>query len=268
MKYYMYKFLQAEHYKHWHPRRRLNIEKASIFGGKNCVSQMVVLDEVSDQPDWLREVSTDDGRNVAPVLLQKCRAHELVWFPDDLPVSQREFHLLLSKCGDLQYTIHSDTKPIHARLGGKVVALLWPCAVPDPDAAIAMRLDIALRSDPPDDVERLKELVVEQLQPMCGEGAAELLWAAERMLNWLKGRGIGCNPCGSSVHGVTEWEKCSRVEFKEPGFVFSRTMVLVPFLFQYLRDGRTVEEFLADFPTVTKDHVFNVLDEVALSLYS
>src|SRR5215813_11748555 len=41
--------------------------------------------------------------------------------------------------------------------------------------------------------------------------------------------------------------------------VFRGTRVTVEFLFQFLEDDQTLETFLAQFPTVTRDHARSVL---------
>jgi len=43
-------------------------------------------------------------------------------------------------------------------------------------------------------------------------------------------------------------------------FVFGGTRVPVKTLFDYLEEGETLEEFLDDFPAVTKKHAVRVLE--------
>jgi len=44
--------------------------------------------------------------------------------------------------------------------------------------------------------------------------------------------------------------------------VFKGTRVPVETLFDYLKGGDPIEEFLEDFPTVSKDQVLKLLDEL------
>jgi uncharacterized protein (DUF433 family) len=44
--------------------------------------------------------------------------------------------------------------------------------------------------------------------------------------------------------------------------VFAGTRVPVQTLFDYLEEGDTLDEFLDDFPTVTRDHAVKVLEKM------
>lgn len=68
----------------------------------------------------------------------------------------------------------------------------------------------------------------------------------------------------------TDWRTCPAVE-RIPGkvsgtFVFKGTRVPVRALFENLRDGSSVEEFLAWFPGVERQQVEQVLDHELESL--
>jgi uncharacterized protein (DUF433 family) len=42
--------------------------------------------------------------------------------------------------------------------------------------------------------------------------------------------------------------------------VFSKTRVPIKILFDYLKSGDTIDEFLTDYPSVTKNHVIKILN--------
>lgn len=229
------------------------------------MSRLLLLGEVGAQPEWAGELSREDGRTIMPVLLQRCYTHELVWFSDGQPVSQREFHVLRSKFGDLQFTTHADKRAIHASKDGKVVALIWSCGVPDPGAEPAMRHEMVLRGPLPTDAERLKAVVVEHLAPVLHAGANELNWASNRLLDWLEGRDE--RSYAWAADGIIEWRKCGAVELMDDiVFVFKGTSVHLSSLFHAVGKGQTVAAFLTENPSVTKDQVDTVLEHLTLSL--
>ena len=66
---------------------------------------------------------------------------------------------------------------------------------------------------------------------------------------------------------MSNWEQCSAVE-REPDrvsgvFVFRGTRVPLSALFENLRDGASIDEFLAWFPGVQRSQVEVVLDTEA-----
>ena len=68
---------------------------------------------------------------------------------------------------------------------------------------------------------------------------------------------------------MTNWSSCPAVE-RTPGRVsgvwtFARTRVPVSALFENLKDGASIEDFLAWFPGVEADQVREVLQSVARS---
>jgi uncharacterized protein (DUF433 family) len=68
------------------------------------------------------------------------------------------------------------------------------------------------------------------------------------------------------------WEKCDAVE-RHPNkvsgsWVFKGTRVPVAALFENLRDGASIEEFLAWFPGVDRAQVEAVLDAEATASYA
>jgi uncharacterized protein (DUF433 family) len=69
---------------------------------------------------------------------------------------------------------------------------------------------------------------------------------------------------------MMDWEHVSAVE-RHPeilsgAWVFRGTRVPVTALFDNLRDGATVDDFLAWFPGVTREQVVAVLEQAARSL--
>ena len=66
---------------------------------------------------------------------------------------------------------------------------------------------------------------------------------------------------------MTDWESCSAIE-RHPNvvsgaWVFRETRVPIRALFENLRDGATIDEFLQWFPGVTREQVMAVLDHEA-----
>ncbi len=69
---------------------------------------------------------------------------------------------------------------------------------------------------------------------------------------------------------MNDWSMCEAVE-RQPekvsgAWVFRNTRVPVAALFENLKDGATLEEFLASFPGVTRRQVELVLEHEAASL--
>lgn len=69
---------------------------------------------------------------------------------------------------------------------------------------------------------------------------------------------------------MINWQNCPEIE-RTPGrvsgvWVFRGTRVPVDALFENLKDGATVDEFLEWFPGVTREHVQGVLKHAAASL--
>ncbi len=74
------------------------------------------------------------------------------------------------------------------------------------------------------------------------------------------------------MNAMNDWSTCEAVE-RQPNkvsgaWVFSGTRVPVAALFENLKDGATVDEFLAWFPGVSRQQVVQVLDHEAESLNS
>jgi uncharacterized protein (DUF433 family) len=71
---------------------------------------------------------------------------------------------------------------------------------------------------------------------------------------------------------MTDWSTCSAVE-RNPrvvsgALVFRGTRVPIHALFENLRDGASLDEFLTWFPGVSRDQVEAVLDHEALQLHA
>jgi len=173
--------------------------------------------------------------------------------------------VLRSKFKDLQFTVHADRRAIHVRQDGQAAALIWPCGVPDRDAAPAMRLEVALRNPPPTDVKKLRALVVDQLAQVVDAGARELWQNTHRLLDWLQDR----RECSyiRVLYGNTEWPKCSAVGLLG-GVIYSFKGTSVPLtdLFYSFNRGQTVADFLAANPSVTREQVDEVLEYLIITI--
>ncbi len=69
---------------------------------------------------------------------------------------------------------------------------------------------------------------------------------------------------------MIEWSKCPAVE-RRPGvvggvWVFRGTRVPLRALFENLRDGASIDDFLACFPGVTREQAVGVLEHEAAAL--
>jgi hypothetical protein len=67
-------------YHQWHRKGRGLKLLSPDPPGKNWAGKLVLADECPDQQQWQQEVSTEPGRQVKPVLLQRSGRYELVWF--------------------------------------------------------------------------------------------------------------------------------------------------------------------------------------------
>ena len=69
---------------------------------------------------------------------------------------------------------------------------------------------------------------------------------------------------------MTDWTSCRAVsrhpEVVSGAFVFAGTRIPIRALFENLRDGATVDEFVEWFPGVTRDQIECVLDHEAKNL--
>jgi hypothetical protein len=120
---------------------------------------------------------------------------------------------------------------------------------------------------PPRGHKRLAAYVIAQLKPAVNAGGAQVLWqAVHRLLDILQGR-----PKCSHVwynQGITEWNLCKAVEFRDDAYLFRGTAVPVNWLFQYFEQGKSVPQFLAENPAVTPRQVASALEHVVLTLCS
>ncbi len=76
-------------------------------------------------------------------------------------------------------------------------------------------------------------------------------------------RWTGCNP-GPTLLLMSEAQRDPEVLGGTP--VFRGTRVPVRTLIEYLEGGQTVEEFVDDFPSVRREQVIAVLDELTAQL--
>lgn len=222
-------FFPAKDYDRWHPQHRRLNTKAFLPPGKNWESKVIFATDVPEQARWRAEISSNEGQIVAPALLQRSGPYELVWFSHGQGMLQPAFHTLKTKFGRLQYTIHSDKQPIHVQQDNTLVALIWPSPVPNAETVASARLELALRTDPPQDRDHLKAVVLQLMHSARCQGAEELHQATVRLTSWLEGSGSAtCTP----LSGVTEWHKCGAVEYgavcffkgtKVPTTFFSRS---------------------------------------------
>jgi hypothetical protein len=120
---------------------------------------------------------------------------------------------------------------------------------------------------PPKGHKRLAAYVIAQLKPAADAGGAQVLWrAAHRLLDILQGR-----PKCSHVwynQGITEWNQCKAIEFKDEAYFFRGTTVPVNWLFQGFEKGTTVRQFLTENPAVKPKQVAIILEHVVLTLCS
>jgi hypothetical protein len=144
------------------------------------------------------------------------------------------------------------------------VALVWPSPVPNPCTKRAAAQELALRQLPQKQTELIaliKEYLRDNSLVAAVTGSSS---AVERLLDAFEGEHD--NPQFEYSQGITQWEKCEVTEFQEMEYYFLGTNVTVASLFQNFRRGCGIAEFLAQNPTVTAQHVHEVLDHVERSI--
>jgi len=255
------KYLPLEDYRQWH-RKRPPEQIPPCTDSRNWMGTLWLAEETVET-SWLAELSTTKGRAVIPSLLHRSGVHELVWFNNGQAVLQPAYEQLRANFDRMQFTVHRDKQAIHVRQDEKVVALIWPCQVPNPRTAWLGRRELFLRGKPPDSAERLKAYVIAHLDAASSQGPGEDLWQCVNRLN-DRLKGIKCTHV--SWGGVTEWSKCDDVEINGVEFVFEGTNVWVTSLFHDLMNGKNVREFLTAHPTVSRRQVELVLDHIILSM--
>jgi hypothetical protein len=259
-------------YHQWHREGRSLKLLSPDPPGKNWAGKLVLADECQDQQQWQQEVSTEPGRQVKPVLLQRSGRYELVWFDHGKAALQPDYHNVLARFGKVEFWSHPDREPIHVQKDGRVVALLWPSPVPNHQTASAAAHELAMRRGPPPAERRrqreLAQLLLDELRPaLYTNDARKVYRAVERVVLVLQS-GSGGSTAADHFWAATEWRRCPEVEVGHFRCLFKGTDVHVDFLFRDLTRGKNVAEFLAEYPQVTEKLVAGVLEHLAVSLCS
>ncbi|MFO1515070.1 MAG: DUF433 domain-containing protein [Verrucomicrobiota bacterium] len=259
-------FIAAKHYHVWHPSRKKEPRPRHIATGQDWQSRVVMLETEGDHERWKGEVSTGRGTSIAPALLQRSGPFVLVWFAENCAITQPAYHQLRKKFEKLEFVSHPDRAAIHVRHRGSLVALVWPCSVPNRITSAAARNELAVRAVLEKKENPLGPFLRRRLASAANHGP-EALWLAVQKLLQLT-ENMEASSTVWTLQGVTDWRECSAVEFKDVHYVFNGTDVPVAPLFQHLRDGSSVDDFLAANPAVTKQQVQLVLDHAALTLFA
>jgi hypothetical protein len=259
-------------YHQWHRKGRGLKLLSPDPPGKNWAGKLVLADECQDQQQWQQEVSTEPGRQVKPVLLQRSGRYELVWFDHGKAALQPDYHNVLARFGKVEFWSHPDREPIHVQKDGRVVALLWPSLVPNHQTASAAEHELAMRRGPPPAERRrqreLAQLLLDELRPaLYTNDARKVYRAVERVVLVLQS-GSGGSTAADHFWAATEWRRCPEVDVGHFRCLFKGTDVHVDFLFRDLARGKNVAEFLAEYPQVTEKLVAGVLEHLAVSLCS
>ena len=240
--------------------------------GKNWAGKLVLANECQDQQQWQQEVSTEPGRQVKPVLLQRSGRYELVWFDHGKAALQPDYHNVLARFGKVEFWSHPDKEPIHVQKDGRVLALMWLSPVPNHQTASAAAHELAMRRGLPLAERRkqreLAQLLLDELRPALYTNDAKKVYrAVERVVRVLQS-GNGGSMAANHFWAATEWRRCPEVEVGHFRCLFKGTEVHVDFLFRDLALGKNVAEFLAEYPQVTEKLVAGVLEHLAVSLCS
>ncbi len=260
------RFVPIEHYRYRHRSHQSSKQGQAQLSGSIWASRLWFADDASDRSAWFRELSTSTGREIKPILLQRSGPHELVWFTHGQAVLQPAFHQLRAKFDKMCFTVHQGNRAIHARHGQDVVALVWPCTVPNPQTKAAAQRELLIRGKPPKNRKRLMIYLLTYLKAALDRGGAEELWQdVNGLVDALEGK--------KCVHvriseGITEWQKCRAVELKESTYLFRGTSVPVINLFYAIERGNNITEFLAGNRSVKGDQARTVLEHLIVSLCS
>jgi uncharacterized protein (DUF433 family) len=179
---------------------------------------------------------------------------------------------VLARFGKVEFWSHPDREPIHDQKDGRVVALLWPSLVPNHQTASAAEHELAMRRGAPPAERRrqreLAQLLLDELRPaLYTNDARKVYRAVERVVLVLQS-GSGGSPAADHFWAATEWRQCPEVDVGHFRCLFKGTDVHVDFLFRDLARGKSVAEFLAEYPQVTEKLVARVLEHLAVSLCS
>jgi hypothetical protein len=240
--------------------------------GKNWTGKLVLADECLEQQQWQQEVSTQPGRQVKPVLLQRSGRYELVWFDHGKAALQPDYHNVLARFGKVEFWSHPDKEPIHVQKDGRVVALVWPSPVPNHQTASAAAHELAMRRglSPAERRRRreLAQLLLDELRPALYTNDAKKVYRAVERVVLVLQSGSGGSMAANHFWAATEWRRCPEVEVGHFRCLFKGTDVHVDFLFRDLARGKNAAEFLADYPQVTEKLVAGVFEHLAVSLCS
>jgi hypothetical protein len=225
-------------YHQWHRKgRRLKLLSPDP-PGKNWAGKLVLADECPDQQQWQQEVSTEPGRQVKPVLLQRTGRYELVWFDHGKAALQPDYHNVLVRFGKVEFWSHPDKEPIHVQKGGRVVALVWPSSVPNHQTASAAAHEMAMRRGlPPAERRRQRELaqlLLDELRPVLYTNDAKKVYRAVERIVLVLQSGSGVGMAADHFRAATEWRGCPEVEVGHFRCLFKGTDVDVDFLFRDL----------------------------------
>ena len=259
-------------YHQWHRKGRSLKLLSPDPPGKNWAGKLVLANECQDQQQWQQEVSTEPGRQVKPVLLQRSGRYELVWFDHGKAALQPDYHNVLARFGKVEFWSHPDKEPIHVQKDGRVLALMWLSPVPNHQTASAAAHELAMRRGLPLAERRkqreLAQLLLDELRPALYTNDAKKVYrAVERVVRVLQS-GNGGSMAANHFWAATEWRRCPEVEVGHFRCLFKGTEVHVDFLFRDLALGKNVAEFLAEYPQVTEKLVAGVLEHLAVSLCS
>ena len=220
--------------------------------GKNWAGKLVLADECLEQQQWQQEVSTQPGRQVKPVLLQRSSRYELVWFDHGKAALQPDYHNVLARFGKVEFWSHPDKEPIHVQKDGRVVALVWPSPVPNHQTASAAAHELAMRRglSPAERRRRreLAQLLLDELRPALYTNDAKKVYRAVERVVLVLQSGSGGSMAANHFWAATEWRRCPEVEVGHFRCLFKGTDVHVDFLFRDLARARTPQSFWPIIP--------------------
>jgi hypothetical protein len=88
--------------------------------------------------------SSTRGRSVRPAFYQRSGPLEYLWFSNGAAIPALLYDSVLRPLSGLHFTVHRDHKAIHARRGGQVIGLVWPCSFVAPEVIASARRQLGL----------------------------------------------------------------------------------------------------------------------------
>ncbi len=235
--------------------------------GDNWAGKLIFADS-GDRPDWQQELSTHRGKRVVPRLYHQSGPYKIVWFDHGKAVLYPDYCVIRCRFGKVKFRHYPNKAAICVQKDGQAVALLWPSPVPNPETASKGLHELAmqrwLRVGEMETYCGLRDLITAELRPaMYTRDARRVYTAAARILYLLQG---GSRPTDARLRGCIEWQRCPGIEVKDGAYVFQGSRLPVGCLFRNLAEGEDLESFAAQWSSINRQQLAEVLTYVADSM--